>query len=376
MENKEVVIYAVGDVFADRAGPQSIFQHAAEILQSGDIAFCQLESPLTHTTAPSIEKLKKRDPKLVAKAIKEAGFNVVSFASNHCMEDGTEAFLKTIDYLKEEGIWVIGVGKNIGEARKPAIVECNKTRIAFLAYNSVGGSDLWAGTNKPGCAPVRVWSLYEPMEPTQPGTPARPHTFPYREDLATMVADVQRVRREADIVVVSMHSGIHIAPVTIAEYQVDMAHAAIDAGADLVLQHHAHILKGIEIYRGKIVFYGLGNFAIEVHFMTKEWAELPEIKEHRKALDPNWHPPYSDYPSFPFPPDSRKSMMVRCVISDKKIKKVSFLPVMINKESQPEILNSGEGRFAEVVNYVETITQEAGLDTKFKANGGEVIIEE
>jgi hypothetical protein len=375
MGNKEVVIYAVGDVFVDRAGPQSIFQHAAEILQSGDIAFCQLESPLTHTTAPSIEQLKKRDPKLVAKAIKEAGFNVVSFASNHCMEDGAEAFLKTIDYLKEEGIWVIGVGKNIGEARKPAIVECNKTRIAFLAYNSVGGSDLWAGTNKPGCAPVRVWSLYEPMEPTQPGTPAQPHTFPYREDLAAMVADVQSVRCEADIVVVSMHSGIHIAPVTIAEYQVDMTHAAINAGADLVLQHHAHILKGIEVYQGKIVFYGLGNFAIEVHFMTKEWAELPEIKEHRKALDPNWHPPYSDYPSFPFPPDSRKSMMVRCVISDKKIKKVSFLPVMINKESQPEILNSGDRRFAEVVNYVETITQKAGLDTKFKANGGEVIIE-
>jgi poly-gamma-glutamate synthesis protein (capsule biosynthesis protein) len=191
-----------------------------------------------------------------------------------------------------------------------------------------------------------------------------------------MVADVQSVRCEADIVVVSMHSGIHIAPVTIAEYQVDMAHAAIDAGADLVLQHHAHILKGIEVYQGKIVFYGLGNFAIEVHFMTKEWAELPEIKEHRKALDPNWHPPYPDYPSFPFPPDSRKSIMVRCVISDKKIKRVSLLPIMINKQSQPEILNSGDGRFVEIVNYVETITQEAGLDTKFKANGEEVMIEE
>jgi poly-gamma-glutamate synthesis protein (capsule biosynthesis protein) len=190
-----------------------------------------------------------------------------------------------------------------------------------------------------------------------------------------MVADVQRVRREADIVVVSMHSGIHIMPVAIAEYQVDMAHAAIDAGADLVLQHHAHILKGIEVYRGKIVFYGLGNFAIEIHFMTKEWAALPEVKRQNKALDPNWHPPYPDYPSFPFPPDSRKSMIVRCAISDKKIKKVSFLPVMINKGSQPEILSPGDGRFAEVVNYVETITQEAGLDTAFKVNGGEVIIE-
>jgi hypothetical protein len=68
-------------------------------------------------------------------------------------------------------------------------------------------------------------------------------------------------------------------------------------------------------------------------------------------------------------------MIVRCAISDKRINKVSFLPVMINKQSQPEILGSGDGRFAEVVNYIETITKEAGLDTKFKARGEEVIIE-
>jgi poly-gamma-glutamate synthesis protein (capsule biosynthesis protein) len=372
---KEVVIYAVGDVFPDRDRPDSIFEHVSAFLRKGDVVFCQLESPLGHTTVPSIGAPRQRDPSLLAYAIKKAGFSVVSFASNHCMEDGVEAFLRTIEYLRREGVRVIGVGKDIKEARKPAIFECNKTRIAFLAYNSVGKSEVWADQNKPGCAPIRVWTLYEPMEPAQPGTPARVHTFPYREDLAAMAADIKNAKSEADVVVVSIHSGIHITPVVIAEYQVDAAHAAIDAGADLVLQHHAHILKGIEVYRGKVIFYGLGNFAIEVHFMTKEWAELPEIKEHRKALNPDWNPPYEDYPSFPFPPDSRKSMIIKCVCSDREIKKVSFLPVMINKRSEPEILKVKDAGFKEVASYVEAITRGAGLNTKFLMSGEEVIIE-
>ena len=118
-------------------------------------------------------------------------------------------------------------------------------------------------------------------------------------------------------------------PAVIADYQTDIAHAAVDAGADLVLQHHSHILKGIEVYGGKVIFYGLGNFAIEVHFMTKEWAENPQIKTVRKTLNPDWNPPYPDYPSFPFPPDSRKTILVKCTINNKKISRVSFLPVII-----------------------------------------------
>jgi len=157
-------------------------------------------------------------------------------------------------------------------------------------------------------------------------------------------------------------------------YQVDIAHAAVDAGADLVIQHHAHILKGIEVYRGKVIFYGLGNFAIEVLFMTKEWAELPEVREARKALNPDWHPPYPDYPSFPFPPDSRKTIVAKCVVSNKLITSVSFLPSMINQESQPDILPASDERCKEVIDYVDLISREAGFSTTFKIDGAEVLI--
>jgi poly-gamma-glutamate capsule biosynthesis protein CapA/YwtB (metallophosphatase superfamily) len=371
---KSITMYAVGDIGPDRADPGSIFKHVTDVLSQSDIAFCQLEVNLSHRGVGPLGKENARDPKIAA-AIREAGFNMVSFASNHSLDAGLDAFFDTIDNLKKEGLPVIGVGRNIEEARRPAVKECRGTKIAFLGYSSVAGAEHYADVDRPGCAPVRAWTLYEPIEPTQPGTPARAHTFPYRGDIDAMVQDIKKARSQADLVVVSMHSGVHMTPALIAEYQIDMAHAVVDAGADLILQHHAHILKGVEVYHGKAIFYGLGNFALEVHFMTKEWAEIPSIKEERRSLNPDWNPPYPDYPSFPFPPDSRKTMMAKCVIADKEISKVSFLPTIINKQGEPEILAPDDERFDEIVRYMEDITRDQGLNTSFTVAGDEVIID-
>jgi len=376
MNNQDtVLIYAAGDVYSDRPDPASIYLNVTDILRQADIAFCQLESPLAHTTVPSAEDVSRaRDAKQVASAIREAGFNMVSFASNHCMEDGTESFLETIDTLRSVGCHVIGCGRNAVEARKPAIIECKGNRIAFLAYNSVGITESWVQENKPGCVPLRARMLCEPIEPTQPGTPVRIHTFPYREDVASMITDIQNAKSKADVVIVSQHCGVHIARAVVAEYQIDIAHAAIDAGADLIVQHHAHILKGIEVYRGKTIFYGLGNFALEVHFMTKEWANLPGVKELRRVLDPNWQPPYSGYPSYPFPPDARKTILTKILVSNGSLSRVSFLPAIINKQSQPEIIPPTDEQFQQVIDYVVSISHEAGFHPNLKTDGEEVLI--
>jgi len=260
------------------------------------------------------------------------------------------------------------------EARRPAIVNCKGTRIAFLDYNSILEEGSRAEVNRPGCASLRAWTLYEPIEPSQPGTPSRAHTFPYRDDLSAMVEDIKKAKTQADLVIVSMHSGIHMTPAVIAGYQKDYARAAIDSGADLILQHHAHILKGIEVYSGKVIFYGLGNFAVELHFMTKEWAEIPAVKEVRRSLNPDWNPPYPDYPSFPFPPDSRKTIIAKCIISNKAISKVSFLPAYINKKGEPEILVSKDERFSEVLRYMKEISRDQGLSTEYTIDGDEIVI--
>ncbi len=376
MANKaeeDIVLYAVGDVGPDRADPGSIFKHVTDVVNQGDIAFCQLEVNLSHRGVGTMGKENARDPRIAA-AIKDAGFNVVSFAGNHCLDAGLNAFLDTLANLKKQELPVIGVGRNIEEARRPAIIECKDTRIAFLAYNSILKQNYWAESDRPGCAPLRAWTIYEQIELDQPGTPCRIHTFPHRGDLKAMAEDIQKARSQADLVIVSVHCGIHMTPAVIADYQREIAHVAIDAGADLILQHHTHILKGIEVYSGKVIFYSLCNFALEIHFMTREFTESPGFQEMRNGLNPDWNPPYPGYPSFPFPPDSRKTILAKCVISDKAIKSVSFQPVIINKKGEPEIITSGDERFGEVVRYMEEITRDQGLDTRYTIDGDEVII--
>jgi hypothetical protein len=372
-DGEDIVLYAAGDIGPDRADPGSIFKHVTDVLSQGDIAFCQLEVNLSRRGAGPLGQENARDPK-IAEAIKGAGFNVVSFAGNHCLDAGLNAFLDTIDNLMKQRLPVIGVGQNIEEARRPAIIESKDTKIAWLAYNSILKKDYWAERDRPGCAPLRAWTLYEQIEPDQPGTPCRIHTFPHRGDLKAMVEDIRKAKSQADLVIVSMHCGIHFAPAAIAEYQKELAHVAIDSGADLILQHHSHILKGTEVYCGKVIFYSLSNFALEVHFMTQEFVESPGFQELRKGLNPDWNPPYPDHPSFPFPPDSRKTILAKCVISHKEIKRVSFLPVLINQQGEPEILAPGDERFAEVVRYMEAITRDQGLDTEYTVDGDEVII--
>jgi poly-gamma-glutamate capsule biosynthesis protein CapA/YwtB (metallophosphatase superfamily) len=372
-DENQVMVYAVGDVGPDRADPGSMFKNVTALFHQADLVFCQLENNLSKRGTGPYAKDVVRNPETAA-ALKKAGFKVVSTAGNHCMEAGVDAFYDTIENLKNQDLRVLGVGKDIEEARRPVIVEIKGTRIAFLGYSSVTSHEHLAGVGKPGCAPLRAWTLYEQVEPSQPGTPGQPHTFPYPEDLSAMVEDIKKTRFLADVVIVSMHGGIHITPAVIADYQKEYAHRAIEAGADLILQHHSHILKGIEVYSGKVIFYGLGNFAIELHFMTKEWAEIPRIKDMRRGLNPDWNPPYPDYPSYPFPPDSRKTIIVKFVVSGKTLSRVSFIPAYINNNSEPEILSSNDKRFAEVVYYINNISKDQGLNTTYTIEGNEGVI--
>jgi poly-gamma-glutamate synthesis protein (capsule biosynthesis protein) len=150
-----------------------------------------------------------------------------------------------------------------------------------------------------------------------------------------------------------------------------MAHVAIDSGADLILGHHAHILKGIEVYKGRVIFYSLCNFAVDLPF-TKEHAESKSFKEIQK-LNPDWIPDFDCL--YNFPRDSQKTIIVKCIISNGAIKSVSFLPTYINKKtSQPEILTSKDERFGEVVRYMEDTTRSQVLDTQYTVNGDEVVL--
>jgi len=371
MADNEITVLAVGDIDVHRDDPDSIFAHVTNVIKSADIAFCQLEANYSErrTALPQARIPSVAHPRN-APSIKKAGFNVVSFASNHALDCGYETFLDTIEVMKGTGINLIGVGRNIEEARRPQIINCKETKIAFLAYCSILPMGYWADASRPGCAPMRAWTVYEQIEHDQPGTPARIHTFANEYDKAGMIEDIKKVRSQADIVMISAHWGIHFKEAEIAMYQKEYAYAALEAGADIILGHHAHILKAIEIYKGKPIVYSLGNFALDLS-LPSEVLESPRWRE-LMALNPSWtiDPRYK----LPFPADSRMTLACKIIISDKKIRRVSFLPALINEDSQPRFLGKRDKEFNDVVAYMEKVSKAQSIDTKYTVEGDEIVI--
>ena len=372
MRNDELWLYAVGDVGPSRPDPDTLFDLARARLREADIAFMQLELPIS-TRGTRLPQVRHTDraPAASAAAFRRAGFNVVSCAGNHCMDFGPDALFDTIAALKDSGLEVVGVGANIAEARKPVVVEAKGRRVAFLAYSSILPMSYWAEENRPGCAPMRAWTHYEQIEHDQPGTPCRVHTFPNREDLQALVHDVRQAKRQAEFVAVSLHWGIHFVPGVIADYQRDVGRAAIDAGADVIFGHHAHILKGVDVYKGKPIIYSLCNFAMDLH-MDEKHARSKGFREIQK-LHPEWQPNYDI--TYNFPPDSRYSVVAKCVLAAGGPVGVSLLPTFIGPMSQPEILNAGDPRFAEVRAYLEKHTSSQGLNARYVPRGDELLLE-
>jgi hypothetical protein len=373
MDKQEITVLAVGDVCVNREDPDSAFAAVTDTIKAADIAFCQLETNYSErgSVLPQARTPLRAHPRN-APAIKKAGFNVVSFASNHHMDFGADALLDTIDAMRKTGIELIGVGKNIDEARRPQIVDCKGTKVAFLAYSSILPFGYWADEKKPGCAPMRGLTLYEQAEPDQPGTPALIHSFAHREDKATMVKDIQKARGQADMVMVSLHWGIHYTEGEIAAYQKEVGYAVLDAGADAILGQHAHILKPVEIYRGKPIFYSLCNFAFDLP-LPAEVLNNPRRMARIKRLNASFRID-PEYKAYPFPVDSRMTMAARMTISDKKMKKVSLLPGYVDKDSTPRFLSRKDKEFGDVVSYLERITKAQGMDTRYQVDGDEIVV--
>jgi poly-gamma-glutamate synthesis protein (capsule biosynthesis protein) len=362
---------AVGDVAPDRAAADDCFDLSREELSKAAFVFGQLETSLTDRGArlPQARHAVRAKPS-VAGAFQRANFQVLSCAGNHCMDWGADALFDTIAYLHEAGIKVVGAGADIQLARRPVIQEVDGTRVAFLAYSSILPLGYWAEEKRAGCAPMRAWTTYEPIEHDQPGTPARIHTFAYQDDLQRLLVDVADARLTADVVIVSLHWGIHFIPAVLADYQREVGHAAIDAGADLILGHHAHILKGAEIYQGKPIFFSIGNFAVDLR-IDKAHAESMGFKEIQK-LHPHWVPDFDSL--YNFPEDSRKTVAIKVAVRGGRINSLSVMPAYINSNAQPAFLAPEDPQFNAVRDYLNEISVAAQLNGRFETHEGELLL--
>lgn len=361
-----VKFVAVGDVAPDRENPASIFDHVRSRLKSADLGYCQLEVNLTTRgqRLPQARHTVRGKPE-IADALVDAGLGIVSFAGNHTMDWGAEGMFDTLDNLSRAGANHMGAGANIAEARKPIIVERNGAKIGFLAVNSILPQNYWAEENKPGCAPMRGHTIYEQIEHDQPGTPCRIHTFPHHEDLKDLIASIKALRAQVDIVILSHHAGIHFVPAEVPDYQKDVAYAAIDAGADMVLGCHAHILKGMEFYKGKPIVYSLANFALDLK-MDEKHAKSKGFREIQK-LNPDWIPDFSS--NYNFPLDSRMSIIVEAEFDGSNIADFRLVPVFIQSDANPRFVAADAPEFGQILNYLRSITEEAGFATDYMAEG-------
>jgi poly-gamma-glutamate synthesis protein (capsule biosynthesis protein) len=284
----------------------------------------------------------------MASVFTDCGFDVVSLASNHAMDWGEDALLDTVELFRRQGIVVAGAGANLEEARRPALVERNGVRVAVLAYCSILQTGYAAGPHKAGIAPLRAHTYYESFD-YQAGMPPRVVTVPYDDDLAGMVADIAAARKSAEVVVVSLHWGIHFIPRMIADYQVTVAKAAFAAGADLILGHHAHTPKAIAVYGGKTCFFSLSNFIMSSTAKTAAQAEV-FAKQYGVVMDP-------DYPHLAYGADAKRSLIAKAVLARDGVKRVSFLPVLIDTQLRPEVLRHGDPRLTMPSGFMERVSE-------------------
>ena len=199
-----------------------------------DITMVNLENPITTRGEVTPKEFNFRQHPKYTSMVRNAGIDIVTLGNNHIYDFGDAGVFDTIHDLDSLGIGHVGAGMNITEARKPVIREIRGMRIAFLGYLGF----------------VKTSYL-----PSASATEAGPAIF----TIANLKQDIAGLRGHADYIVVNIHWGVEKSHEP-EERQIALAHAAIRAGADLIIGHHPHVLQGIERYRGKIIAYSLGNF--------------------------------------------------------------------------------------------------------------------
>ena len=141
------------------------------------------------------------------------------------------------------------------------------------------------------------------------------YTFAEPDTLEAMAADIEALRQKVDVLMVALHKGLGHTPATVGMYERQVAKAAIDAGADVVVGHHAHILQGMEVYKDRPIFHGLGNFAIATKALNIDGNSSPERRawaERRRKLF--GFEPDPEYTTYPFHPEAKNAILAYCEV--------------------------------------------------------------
>lgn len=281
-------------------------------IRSADAGFTNFETLIHNYEFPGAAVsggAYQTSPPSIVNELKWAGFKLLSVANNHAFDFGVDGLRSTLRALDAAGLTYAGAGENLALARAPAYLDTEKGRIGLVACASTFTEGSLAGEQRPdlkgrpGLSPLRFSTIYSTDAATLEGLrklvllsapggrrdgPVRLaggtyevgdkpaiRTEPLKEDVDGIVSSIREARRQADWVVVSIHAhegkpGNRELP---ADFLIAFAHAAIDAGADVFVGHGPHVLRAIEIYKSKPIFYSLANFAFENETMQFQPAE-------------------------------------------------------------------------------------------------------
>lgn len=220
------------DAYTDKVGKnhQWAFSQLEEFRQA-DVSMVNLEAPFTSVAQPLPgKKFNFKAPIDNVQVLQNGGIDIVNLANNHAMDYQSAGLLETTQTLQKAGIQSIGAGENSKAARRPVIMEVKGKKVAYLGYYD---ADLHAATAD------------------------NAGTNPRHND--RVAADIKALRKQVDWIVVNYHWGEELAKYP-GDWQIDLARFTIDQGADLVVGHHAHVLQGAEVYKGRPIVYSLGNF--------------------------------------------------------------------------------------------------------------------
>lgn len=355
MARQAISILLTGDLVLDEPDGAYWLEGIAPALRSADLAVGHLEVPHTDRGA----ELKGDVPAPGAPpenlaAIAQAGFGMLSLAGNHIADCGAEGIADTIAGLDAHGVAHTGAGLTLAAARRPAVMVVGGMAVALLSFNCVGPEISWAGEDRAGCAYLRIETA-----DGAPIAPAADLAILTDEAVETLRADIAAVREMADLVLVALHKGIVHTPARLAPYERALSHAAIEAGADAVIGHHAHIVRGIEFHRGKPIFHGLGNGCVVTRALSpaQDHPARAAWAQRRKAMF--GFEPDPAYVLAPFHPDAINAFIGRLLVEPDGSTRAGILPVHVEPPGRP-VLASPE-RAGEIRAYVEGITRGAGL---------------
>jgi len=290
----EVTMLAVGDIMLSRTVARRMHEtndllwpvrNITGELRKADIVFGNLEGAICEgRPVQSGEMVFHADPGAEV-TLQSAHVNLLSLANNHFPDFGKRCMTESLTRLDLAGIAHAGAGNDMETAAKPAFIQRNGLRIAMLAFND---SDT---------VPASYFA-------------GKDHAGTMRMDIPPAQKAVIDARKDADIVLVSMHAGWEYREVN--PRQQKFARAMIDAGVDMVMGHHPHIVQKAEWYKGKLIVYSLGNFVFD-----QTWSE-----------------------------ETQQSVMLKMVMDKNGVRSLQFVPISIQHAGQPEIMDDKKKRVA------------------------------